>query len=89
MLTLDDIRNQIPRYLTAEQQRELVHQLNDFEGKNYYTGLYPDNLLQGDRCSGIEILNFENGVRDRVRGMVLSNSCDINVDNPRDFRQGW
>jgi len=85
MLTTDQIQQNIPRYLTALQQTELVRQLNDFENRSYYTSLFPNQILQGDGWSGIEIIRFENGARDKVKGILLSNSCDIDPANKRDF----
>jgi hypothetical protein len=85
MITVEEIRDHLPRYLTAGQQAELVRQLRDFENRNYYTSLFGDELLQGDGWSGVEILNFTDGNRDKIRGILLSNSCDISSSNPRDF----
>jgi hypothetical protein len=85
MLTADQIRQSIPRYLTSLQQEELVRQLNDFENRDYYTSCFPDEMLQGDGWSRLEILRFENGSRDKVKGILLSNSCDIDPANSRDL----
>jgi hypothetical protein len=41
--------------------------------------------LQGDGWTKIEILDFATGARDKIKGVLLSNSCDINPNNPRDF----
>jgi hypothetical protein len=85
MITVDEIRDHIPKYLAPEKQRELVQQLNKFETQNYYTILFPDEMLQGDGWSRIEIVRFRDGARDKIKGIVLSNSCDIDPANIRDF----
>lgn len=85
MITVDQIQRHIPQYLTYAQQKELAAQLSDFENKNYYTQLFADELLQGDGWTGVEILKFETGQRDKIKGILLSNSCDIAPQNKRDF----
>jgi hypothetical protein len=85
MPTFEQIRDHIPKYLTPEKQAELVDQLNDFQNQNYYTIRFPAEMLQGDGWSSIEIVRFEDGVRDKIKGILLSNSCDIEPSNPRDF----
>src|SRR6266446_2339369 len=85
MLTADQIQQSIPGYLTSSQQDELMRQLNDFENRSYYTSYFPDEILQGDGWSSLEILRFENGVRDKIKGILLSNSCDIDPANQREL----
>ncbi|SRR5258707_7859598 len=85
MLTADQIQQSIPRYLTSLQQAELVRQLNDFENRSYYTTLFPNDILQGDGWSSIEIVRFEDGARDKIKGILLSNSRDIDPANRREF----
>jgi hypothetical protein len=85
MITVDQIRDHIPKYLTPEKQAELVQQLNKFETQNYYTMLFTTEMLQGDGWSRIEIVRFKDGTRDKIKGILLSNSCDIDPANPRDL----
>jgi hypothetical protein len=85
MTTLEQIQDNIPKYLTSEQQAELVAQLNKFETKNYYSILFQQEMLQGDGWTSIEVVKFENGQRDKIKGILLSNSCDIDPSNRRDF----
>ena len=92
-MTLDaeQLKNQIPFYLTAEPaQKELVRNL-DALNKGVTTGYYisaarePDanSMLQGDGWRGFQLLSFDTGKKRSVRGIVLSNSCDISRDNER------
>jgi hypothetical protein len=85
MITAEEIQKNIPQYLTSQQQAELVNQLNDFENRNYYSTLFPDDILQGDGWSSIEVVKFEDGIRDKIKGILLSNSCDLDPANRRDF----
>ena len=85
MITFDDIKSYLPQYLTTDQQQRLFRNLKDFENRNYYTNRHPSDMLQGDGWTGIEIVRFEDGARDRIRGILLSNSCDIDPANPRDL----
>jgi hypothetical protein len=85
-ISVESIETQIPYYLTQEQKENLTKALLDFpENINYYTQIYPDEILQGDGWSRFEIIKFENGERKEIKGIVLSNSCDISPDNPRYF----
>lgn len=85
-LTAESIQQQIPYYLTQEQQEGLVKELSSFPaGLNYYTIKHRNDLLQGDGWSQFQVIRFESGERKGVKGLVLSNSCDIDPDNPRDL----
>jgi hypothetical protein len=80
-----DLLDHIPHYLPEADQAALLEQLRDFENRNYYTRLFPDELLQGDGWFGFEVVNFFDGRKDLVRGILFSNSCDIDAANVRDF----
>ena len=85
MFTIEQIQEHLPKYLSPKQQKELLDQLRDFENRNYYTILHDSEMLQGDGWTKIEIVDFATGARDKVRGILLSNSCDIALENPREF----
>jgi hypothetical protein len=85
MITADEIREHLPKYLSPAKQEELVAHLRDFENRNYYTTLFQEEALQGDGWTKLEVINFETGARDKIKGILLSNSCDIDSRNPRDF----
>lgn len=80
----ETIQTQIPYYLTQESKDNLVKALNNFPNVNYYID-FLDGILQGDGWSGFEVLRFEDGERKEIKGIVLSNSCDISPDNIRDI----
>ena len=74
-----------PDYLTRPEKTRLAEALEQYENANYYTRMWPDDLLQGDGWSGLDIISVENGDRGRVKGITLSNSCDIDPTNRRDM----
>jgi hypothetical protein len=85
-ISAESIQEQIPYYLTKQQKEGLIKALNDFPySTQYYSTLYPHDLLQGDGWGQFEVIRFEDGVRDKIKGIVLSNSCDISPENKRDL----
>jgi len=81
----DDLRRQIPDYLTDSKKDKLAQELLAFNSSSspLYTTQFKNELLQGDVWSGLEILDFETGARRWIRGIVLSNSCDVSNENAR------
>ncbi|MCW2218303.1 hypothetical protein M2232_001835 [Bradyrhizobium japonicum] len=79
----DQLVDHVPTYLPQADQIKLIAQLRDFENQNYYTSKYPSDLLQGDGWTGFDVFNFSDGQRDRIKGIALSNSCDIDLANSR------
>jgi hypothetical protein len=81
----DTIEEHIPYYLSQESKENLVKALREFPKTNYYTNLFPAETLQGDGWSALGLINYETGERKKVRGVILSNSCDIDLKNKRDI----
>ncbi|TAK08727.1 hypothetical protein EPO44_02180 [bacterium] len=84
----DQIRLFLPKYLTPQETRDLYSELSKFpENKSFY--LYNADLqkqmLQGDGWRGFIVIDFATGARKSVSGIILSNSCDISIDNVRDL----
>jgi len=87
----DALRQQIPYYLTAAPaQKVLLAELKALiEGANkgYFIPAgndgYTANMLQGDGWRGFQIFSFQSGNVNTVRGIVLSNSCDVSPENAR------
>jgi hypothetical protein len=83
------LRRQIPYYLTADPAQKVLlaelKSLSDGASKGYFIpkgdDSYSVEMLQGDGWRGFQAFSFENGNLNPVRGIVLSNSCD--VTNPR------
>ena len=89
----EQLKSQIPFYLTAEpKQKELIRNLealNRGTKKGYYItaarDVNTDAILQGDGWRGFQFYSFETGQKSEIRGIVLSNSCDISKENERDL----
>ncbi len=80
------LSEQIPYYLTKEAKDGLLKALKDFpKNVNYYTILHKDDVLQGDAWTKFQLFNFHTGERSAVRGIILSNTCDIDPGNKRDL----
>jgi len=85
-ITEEVIADHIPYYLTEEQKIGLAKALKDFpQGLNYYTPQYASELLQGDGWNDLAIINFETVEKISIKGIILSNSCDISPENARDM----
>lgn len=89
---VDHLQRHIPHYLTADDQQILIRELKaiaDGESADYFLGPYQDSfrgvMLQGDGWRGFQLYLFETGELRSVRGLVLSNSCDVDPANPRDL----
>ncbi|VVC76775.1 hypothetical protein AQUSIP_21010 [Aquicella siphonis] len=81
----EDIKNHLPAYLSPEQKEDLLNQIRNFPKINYYIHKHDQEVLQGDGWAGFTILDFVSGERKSVKGIVLSNSCDVDIQNERDL----
>ena len=91
-LDAETLIKQIPQYLTAEDQKVLLEELTAISRggtANYLLSpardTFKDVMLQGDGWRGFQLFLFETGERRSVRGLMLSNSCDVDPKNPRDI----
>ena len=87
----DNIQIHLPFYLTSDDQQTLIRELKEFTSNkqlNFTLSSYNDDVasavLQGDGWRGFSIFDFETGQRKSIRGVVLSNSCDVDPENLRD-----
>jgi hypothetical protein len=85
-ITADSIERHLPYYLTLEHKQALANALARLpDEKQYFApNKIPNEMLQGDCWDNMEIVNFNDGQRKPVRGIILSNSCDVDKDNKRD-----
>lgn len=88
LFDVDNIKDQIPYYLTRPQKEGLIEALKDFPtNTKYYLGNYPEELkyaiLQGDIFADITVYG-PLGQR-KTKGIVLSNSCDVDTSNKREL----
>ncbi|MEO5329236.1 MAG: hypothetical protein H7829_13455 [Magnetococcus sp. THC-1_WYH] len=84
----DSIEKHIPYYLTKTQKEGLAKALSDFANcgardVGFYIDKYPNEPLQGDGWAGLDVFSFENGARKRIKGIILSNTCDMSQENER------
>jgi len=86
---LDEIKTFFPSYLTHEDKAQLFQELANFpDNFNYYLfKSRPDEFLQGDGWKGFSIVDPDTLSPKIVSGIVLSNSCDIAVENSSDRRR--
>lgn len=90
-ITPENLKDSIPFYLTsAPEQKELVENLEAImrgARTGYYLNrsqdAYVDERLQGDGWRGLPLFSFETGKRKEVRGILLSNTCDVAPENDR------
>jgi hypothetical protein len=88
-LDADYLKDQIPSYLTQEAKENLVKALNKLpsfpDSVDFYTSRYPDEIMQGDGWTNLGIIQYETLEKKEVKGIILSNSCDISPTNKRDI----
>lgn len=90
MIDLDDIELYLPKYLSRESQKDLFKELGQFP-ENLDSRLFTKKLLeeknifQGDGLADLLMVNLPNPEVKRSKGMVISNTCDINPENERMF----
>lgn len=85
-ITSESIKDQIPYYLSQKAKEHLAKALDNFPRQiDYYINLYPDETLQGDGWTSVDVIRFEDGARKLIKALLLSNSCDIAPENKRDL----
>lgn len=88
----ESLQQQIPYYLTAEDRQVLVQELWTLSkgGRAEYfisplRDCFKADMLQGDGWRGFQLFKFDTGEKRSVQGLIMSNSCDVDPENPRDF----
>jgi len=85
---LEDFKQYLPTYLSAEGSAALFAQLKDFP-RNIDSRLYTSrllgekNLFQGDGVKEMPVTNLPDSKIKPSRVMIISNTCDIDPANPR------
>lgn len=82
----EDYKTYLPKYLSAEAQKNLFVELSQFpsniDGRLYTIGLQNEQtLFQGDGLASLWVADLPNASIAKTRVMVLSNSCDITQEN--------
>ena len=91
MMSLEDLRIFLPKYLSADNYSQLISMLSDFpsniDKRMYTSGLEPSIIYQGDGVRDMPVVNVENlnlGMKSHPC-MILSNTCDMDEANRRLF----
>lgn len=89
MMSIQDIQAYLPKYLSEENYRDLLKELDSFPNnidQRMYTTSLPDNVVfQGDGYDSLPFVNLmkmDDGCKYRS-GIVLSNTCDMAPENRR------
>ncbi|SFD87207.1 hypothetical protein [Thermophagus xiamenensis] len=89
-MRLDDFKLYLPKFLSDESDKELFNCLKDFPN-NIDTRLYTNYLsdtnviYQGDGINDMLVINLPDTEIKPVPSMILSNTCDIDLNNVRNF----
>ena len=89
-MKLEDFKLYLPKFLSAESEKELFNSLKDFP-KNIDSRIYTnylsnsDIIYQGDGISDMLFVNLPNPEIKPIPSMILSNTCDIDLVNVRNF----
>jgi hypothetical protein len=88
MKLIDDFKLYLPKYLTPESERDLFEGLNQFPAnihERFYTTYRRSDLVvyQGDGIKDLLIINLPKTENRLGNGMIVSNTCDIDLRNPR------
>jgi hypothetical protein len=89
-MNLEDLKIYLPKYLSPASEKELFEGLRDFPS-NIDSRIYTDYLkseeiiFQGDGLNDMLIVNLPDVVTKPAPSMILSNTCDIDLQNKRNF----
>lgn len=89
-MNMDDIKIYLPKFLSGESEKELFEELKAFPDnidERLFTNYLTDSeiIYQGDGLRDLLVINLPNPELNYVSCMVLSNSCDIDIRNQREF----
>jgi hypothetical protein len=64
-----------------------ISKLPEYDHSKFYAVYsdYDKNILQGDGIANLKFINLPNEDIETARGIVLSNTCDIELENKRKF----
>lgn len=83
-LDLTSLGNHILPYLSQPLRAGMLQELKNYKNlKNFYFTPSSGDALQGDSWTGLDIFNIATGERKLIRGILLSNTCDISPENSR------
>lgn len=89
-MNIDDIKIYLPKFLSSESEKELFAGLKDFphniDGRLYTSYLKDTEIIyQGDGLKDLLVVNLPSPEIKPAPSMILSNTCDIALENIRNF----
>lgn len=90
MISLEDMKIYLPPYLSSSSEKELFDNLKNlsFNERSLYANLNndPNTIFQGDCIKNLFVVNLPDTKIEKFPNcMILSNTCDIDISNPRKF----
>ncbi len=89
-MNIGELKIYLPKYLSSESEKELYQSLRDFPDnidQRIYTSFLEEEpiIFQGDGLNDMLAIDLPNSELKTVPGIVLSNTCDIDQSNKRNF----
>lgn len=89
-MNFDDFKIYLPKFLSAESDKELFEGLRSFPNNldsRMYTNYLAETpiIYQGDGIKDLLVINLPNTEIKPTPSIILSNTCDIDLDNERLF----
>ena len=89
MIPIEDVQRYLPKYLSAENYKTLLNELNNFpnnlDKRMYAKGPGENVIYQGDGIKSfpfVDLQHIDKGTK-IINGIVISNTCDIELTNIR------
>lgn len=87
--SFEEISVFLPKYLSPPEQQGLFSQLRNLPhlGSAFYdvSKTFENDLLQSDGWRGLTAINFYTLEKKNISGVIISNSCDVDITNKRDI----
>ena len=85
--SLEDIKKYLPKFLSPASDAQLYEGIDQFVSNGSFSSLYwstlEPRLFQGDGLRGLLFSNFPSLEIKTALGMVVSNTCDVSLENTR------
>lgn len=88
MIPFEEVKQYLPKYLSPKAEEDLFRALDQFpkniDQRIYTSYLCKENIVfQGDGIQDLLFVNLPEETIRHVPGMILSNTCDIDLNNKR------
>lgn len=89
-MNLENLKLYLPKFLSVESEKLLFENLKNFpkniDNRLYTTYLKDTSIIfQGDGIKDMLVINLPNTEIKKANSIILSNTCDINSENKRNF----